>query len=677
MRERRPGGAGSAGPRMVGAVLAVLGLGTGIAAAVVTQVADSWGYAAYDPVPLNIAVAVTFSAMGLLVVWRRSGNVLGWTMLGIAAWAGVGVLLTTLVGAFPSPTHPAVPVIAGIQIWFWAPPIWAITTLVPMIYPDGRLPDRRWWAAIALTTVGLVVYEVGLALTEEDFAARYTVPNPLASPQGQELARLCLTAGEYLLLGATIVAVAGLVLRWLHATGVRRRRMSLLLLALLFGAVQAVVRDTLPGRLPLVLDRGLEVLAFVLVPLAIAVAMTRERLFDLDVTVRRAVVGVAAAAALVAVYVAGFALVPSSVLPAGVVGALLFPVALLVTRRVARFIRGARVDVVEVAERLGNRIRNQLANAEVPGAVCEQLVRSLRLRMARLELDTDTGLRRLAQVGAPERAERAEQATFELWYRGQRVGRLLVLPPEGQSYVDDMQARALASLADQVAPVVAALRLDEELLRSREQLVTAREEERSRLSRELHDNVGPTLAGIRLQVEWARSALPEDIAGEALDRAINGIDEALLVVRRVVHGLRPPELDALGLSGALRELAMFLSGPSLKVETTLPPDLTVLSKPVEVAAYRIVAEALTNVVRHAQATRAEVTVEIDGPHLVVEVSDDGVGVARVGVAQDGSREGMGLRFMAQRAREIAGEFSYRSGDTGTAVRAVLPLVGRV
>jgi signal transduction histidine kinase len=288
--------------------------------------------------------------------------------------------------------------------------------------------------------------------------------------------------------------------------------------------------------------------------------------------------------------------------------------------------------------------------------------------MARLDLDTDAGLRRLAQVGTPDRSGGAAESTFELWYRGVRVGLLHVLPNE--SYLDETMAQALEALADQVAPVVAALRLDEELLRSREQVVTAREEERSRLSRELHDNVGPTLAGTRLQIESVRSVLPTDFIGTALmDRAVQGIDEALRTLRRVVHGLRPPELDALGLSGALRELAVFLSGPSLRVETALSPDMSALSKPVEVAAYRIVAEALTNVVRHAQATRAEITVQLDGARLVVQVSDDGVGVP-----PDATRHGMGLRFMAQRAREIAGEFSYRSDEAGTAVRAVLPVV---
>jgi len=120
----------------------------------------------------------------------------------------------------------------------------------------------------------------------------------------------------------------------------------------------------------------------------------------------------------------------------------------------------------------------------------------------------------------------------------------------------------------------------------------------------------------------------------------------------------------------LKELAVFLSGPSLRVEAALPPDLTLLSKRVEVAAYRIVAEALTNVVRHAQATHAEITVRLDDGCLLVEVTDDGVGVPA-----DAGKHGMGMRFMAQRAREIAGEFSYRSDGSGTAVRAVLPVLG--
>lgn len=646
--------------------LAMLGLGTAVASTVLTQAADAWRYSAYDPVPLNIAVAVFFSAMGVLVIWREPGNVLGWTMLVIAAWDGAGLLLTVLTGSFTADTA-GIGALMWVQSWLWAPPIWAITTLLPMVYPDGRLPSRRWRWAVGLTVAGMAAYCVGLAFEQADFAGPYTVANPLARPA---LSAPLLVVGEYTLLFTTALAVAGLLARWWRATGVRRRRMTLLLCAFAFGAVQAVVRSTV-GGLPPVVDRGMEVLAFVLVPMAIAVAVTRDRLYDLDATVRRGIVAVAVTGTVLACYLGGYAVLrPSSVLAAGLAGAALFPLTALVLRRVRSVVLGRTVDVVELAISLGNRMRNQLDATEVPTAVCERIVRALRLRMARVDLSTDAGFRRLAQVGSTDRSGGATQSIFELRHRGEQVGQLTVLPPDGDAYLDETAAQALACLADQVAPILAALRLDEELLRSREQVVTAREEERSRLSRELHDNVGPTLAGTRLQVESVRAVLPPDFAGIALlDRAVEGIDEALRTLRRVVHGLRPPELDALGLSGALKELAVFLSGPSLRVETVLPPELALLSKRVEVAAYRIVAEALTNVVRHARATRAEITVRMDDGCLLVEVTDDGVGVPA-----DAGKHGMGMRFMAHRAREIAGTFSYRSDSTGTTVQAALPML---
>src|SRR5262245_12850537 len=239
--------------------LATLGLGTAVASTILTQVADTWGYSAYDPVPLNIAVAVFFSTMGVLVIWHKPGNVLGWMMLVIAAWDGVGLLLTVLTGSF-SAGAPGVDALMWTQSWLWAPPIWAITTLLPMIYPDGRLPSRRWWWAVGLTVAGMAVYCVGLAFEQADFVGPYTVTNPLARPA---LAEPLLAVGEYTLLVTTGLAVAGLLARWWRSTGVRRRRMSLLLCAFAFGAVQAVVRSS-AGGLPAVLDRGLEVLAFVL-----------------------------------------------------------------------------------------------------------------------------------------------------------------------------------------------------------------------------------------------------------------------------------------------------------------------------------------------------------------------------------------------------------------------------
>jgi two-component system NarL family sensor kinase len=656
--------------RLVAASLGVLGLVSGVAAAVVTEALDAWGYSGYAAMPLDVEIAIFYAAMGVLVTWQKPGNLVGWALVTIAAWDGIMALLTALVGAFDSPDDPAVLIIEAIQHAGWSPPIWAIATLLPLIYPDGRLPSRRWWWAVGFASFGIVAYVVGGTLSEGVHGSKYTVHNPAAVPELQGFATFLTEAAVVILVAASVIALIGLAIRWRRATGVQARRLSLLLWVLLYGGAQAVLREFVP--LPLVAHHILEVLASALIPTAVAIAVTRDRLYDLDLAVRRAIVAVVVTASLLACYLGLYAVLSfitpiDTVFEAGIVGAAIFPIALLLTRWVRQVAWGRRVDIVEAVTALGQRMRDRIEVSEVPAAVCEEIVNSLHLRFARLELTTADGFRTLAEVR--KCADDAEPVTFDLWHRGTIVGRLLVAAPEGRTHLDEMLVQALASLADQVAPVVAALRLDEELLRSREQLVTAREEERLRLSRDLHDDVGPTLAGIRLQLDAVRAKLPDDAPVlDLMDRAVVAIQDALGIVRRVAYRLRPPELDTLGLVGALRELSVFLSGPTLKVETKLPDDVSALSQSVEMAAYRIVAEALTNVVKHAQATSASVSLAIDDHGVIVEVRDDGVGLP-----EDAGSRGMGLKFMAQRAQEIAGEFSCRTTEHGSIVRAVLPI----
>lgn len=660
--------------RFVAAGLGVLGLATGLAAAIVTEAADAWGYSGYAAMPLDVEIAIFYAAMGILVTWRKPGNLVGWALVTIAAWDGVMALLTALVGAFDSPDHPFVRFVMPIQHAMWAPPIWAIATLLPLIYPDGRLPSRRWWWAVGFAVVGIVMYVLGVTLAEGVHGSKYTVPNNAAVPELWGLAHFLAEAGQWILVTASVIALLSLAIRRRRATGVHARRLSLMLWVLLFAGAQAVVREFVP--MPQVVHHILEVLAAALVPAAVAVAVTRDRLYDLDLAVRRAVTHLIVAVSLLAFYLGFFAVwsfvAPvDSVFEAGIVGAAVFPFALLLTHWVRQVAWGRRVDIVEAVTALGQRMRDRIEAPEVPAAVCEEIVNSMHLRFARLELDTADGVRALAEV-RKRGDDDAETVTFDLRHRGAVVGRLIVTPRAGRTHLDETVSQALASLADQVAPVVAALRLDEELLRSREQLVTAREEERLRLLRDLHDDVGPTLAGIRLQLDAVRAKLPDDAAAiELMDRAVTGIHDALGIVRRVAYRLRPPELETLGLVGALRELAVFLSGPTLKVETRLPADVSALSQAMEVAVYRIVAEALTNVVKHARATSASVSLTINSDSAVVEIKDDGVGLP-----VDAGNRGMGLKFMAQRAQETAGEFSCDAAEHGTTVRAVLPLRNR-
>ncbi len=144
--------------------------------------------------------------------------------------------------------------------------------------------------------------------------------------------------------------------------------------------------------------------------------------------------------------------------------------------------------------------------------------------------------------------------------------------------------------------------------------------------------------------------------------------QAVSDVRRLVYGLRPPALDDLGLRGALYEETLRFKEEGLKVAFEAPDPLPALPAAVEVAAYRIVQEALHNVTRHAQARVCAVRLVASDDRLVVEVEDDGLGIP------EGRRSGVGLQSMQERAAELNGRFLIKPREAGgTRVRAELPL----
>ena len=184
--------------------------------------------------------------------------------------------------------------------------------------------------------------------------------------------------------------------------------------------------------------------------------------------------------------------------------------------------------------------------------------------------------------------------------------------------------------------------------RSREHLVTAREEERRRIRRDLHDGLGPVLAALAMQADHARELTRRDPrkTEELLADITAQAQAAVADIRRLVYDLRPPSLDELGLVAALRAHAANLQS-RVEVVIDAPAALPPLSAAVEVAAFRIAQEALTNVVRHAQARRCELRLVLDDD-LRLEISDDGIGLPAV------PRAGVGLTSMRERAEEVGG-----------------------
>jgi signal transduction histidine kinase len=209
-----------------------------------------------------------------------------------------------------------------------------------------------------------------------------------------------------------------------------------------------------------------------------------------------------------------------------------------------------------------------------------------------------------------------------------------------------------------------------ELRRSREGLVSAREEERRRLRRDLHDGVGPQLAALMLELETASELVSDNPEASGLMAKLsNRARQIVSDVRHSAHALRPPALDELGLIGALREGAIQYGQAGLRVSVENTGEFSRLPAAVEVACYRIAQEAMANVVRHARASHCSIRIRLDeeAGALTVEVEDDGRGI------REDDRAGVGMISMRERTEELGGWCIVKPlAGGGTLLRALLP-----
>jgi signal transduction histidine kinase len=419
----------------------------------------------------------------------------------------------------------------------------------------------------------------------------------------------------------------------------------------------------------------LAVVAIPLLPLSVAVAILRHRLYGIEVVVRRSLVYGALTTVLLLVY----ALVVSAVgallrgradTAAAVVAAALVAVAFAPLRdrlqeAVDRMLYGDRRDPYKVLSGLGRRL--ETADAAPLEEAASTIADSLRLPYVRIEVDGDVPL--VAEDGTP--VEEAHEVP--LVFRGEEVGRLVVAPRSPRDPFRPADLRLLDDLGRQLGVTAHATRLAVALQRSREGLVTAREEERRRIRRDLHDGLGPALAGVALGLDAiARFSAGEPSRAATLAGQLKTeVQASLGDVRRLVEDLRPPALDQLGLVGAVRQQARLLSerdpGLEIGVDATGVTDLPAAT---EVAAYRIATEALRNVSQHASARHCRVCLSLNGFGLLhLEIEDDGVGMSA------GRRIGVGLSAMSERAAELGGTcVTGPAALGGTRVTALLPVV---
>ncbi|WP_182904569.1 sensor histidine kinase [Microbispora sp. H13382] len=630
------------------------------------------------PLTPDFGVALTFPVTGAFLVSQRPRLSLAWLICagGLLGSGNVAFTALSFHWAWQGEMGAAN---AGrvIAVVCWAAAGLMLAILLPLCSPTGRLPSRRWLWVVVLGTAATVT-EIVLALLRPDPSrAAYAWPAVIHNPLEVKALVPYYTAA-WTVLGHTVqicvvAAFASLVLRLRRADPVTRRQIAWPLTA--FAGYVAMYLMGESWWVPATLWTAL-------IPFSILFAALRYRLYGIDTVISRTFVTAGLLGVISAVYF-GAGAVSSLVVSgyhqvAGLAAALFAggffqPLRRALLRVADRALYGRVGDPALLAERLTQEVRRA-----DPADALASVVTVVRegLAVDGVAVEIADGRPRYVESGHVGPSPREAP----LVWHGEPVGRLLLGPPGARRFAAAHDERVLGTLLPYVADVAHAVRMAADLQRSRERILAAREEERRRLRRDLHDGLGQTLGAMAMTINLARISLAKSpaTADDLLRDLRTGMDAVAGDIRELVYGLRPPALDDLGLAGAVRALAEEtlpegtdgVEDVSVRVEG----DLSGLPAAVEVAAYRIVQEALNNVRRHARASRVRVGVTRTpagdgGGELRVRVADDGIGPpARL-------RAGVGMSSMRERAAELGGSCVVTAPETGgTVVEARFPLV---
>jgi signal transduction histidine kinase len=606
--------------------------------------------------------------MGLLLTTRLPRHRISWVLALAGLWWGVGVFssayaVEALVGDPGS--LPWGIASAWLDSWMWLPGIALFLCALLVLMPDGRLSSRRSWPVPAAVVAGTTLATL-LPATDARFDVAGTqIANPLASDS--PLIELAGIAGGLLAVAGLVAALVNFVLRYRRSEGDAKQQLRWVVIsfaaAVVLGVFGALMWGVVPGA------TLLPALALVALPAGIAVAVLKYRLYELDLVVNRAAVYFLLTVAVIAAYVLAVGLVGSylsrrgdlvvSLVVTGIVAIGFQPLRERVQRFVNRLMYGERDDPYFATAELGRTLARSLrVDAVLPTAV-ETIGRTLALQYVGVR---DSGQADIAVFGTPA----TDVLVFPLIHHGASIGELRLAPRPGER-LRPRDERLIDDLAPQVAAAVHSVALSRELESARRRMVRLREEERRRIRRDLHDGLGPALAGLTFTLDAVRNLAESDLerADELLASATGQVRSMIGDVRRLIYGLRPPALDELGLVASLHGLSREVANRT-RVEIAAPDVLPPLEAAVEVATYRIVQEALTNVARHARARTCLVRLSLEPRVLALEVRDDGRGFSERGI-------GVGLQAMRERAVELGGSCEIRSTPRqGTTVSVRLP-----
>ena len=613
-----------------------------------------------------------YPLVGAYLLRRRPDNRVGLIfavtgIAGINGLAGQYAVFATLVhhGSWPLGN-----LAAWINAWDWAPEL-AVPAFLALLFPDGTLASRRWKPVLVAAITGLSYAIVMMAITHHPIDASDKIYNPWTISPSKTLGHIS-AIGILVVFACTILGLVSLVRRTRAARGPQRAQLQWLMFSVVVTVGLSAIAFPLHGHA----SEAIWATAMAAIPVGVVIAVMRHRLLDIELVLNRTIAyalltGVVVVAYVIAVSALGEVAAKKVGIAAVAVMALLVAAARdKVQRAVDHALFGDRRDPYAVVDRLGQR----LDAASGPVDALEQIAGELRtsLRLPSVAVVPDSPALRRITVGSPV----AGTVDVPIAVHGEQIGVLRVgrrhqserLRPEEQSVLLDTARRAGALL--QAATLVADLR------QSRERIVAAREEERRRLRHDLHDGVGPQLAGLALQLDGLSRRLGDDNDTAARVQMLRDrLRDTVVEVRRVVDNLRPPALDDVGLVEAVRQQVSAYavvgassspsaSAPLVEVAATALPELPAA---VEVAAYRIITEAVANAVRHGRPTHCDVAISTHDTDLVLTIADDGSGI------DADATPGVGLASMRDRAAEVGGLLDVQSSPAGTTITARLPV----
>ena len=639
--------------------------------------------------PLSLLMPATFTAMGSLIVMRQPRNLIGWIVLLSGPLAAIGFAtdgwavrsFARAAGPLPLGTFAAwtANLILGSHLLF------LVIGLLFLLFPDGRLPSPRWrW----LLWYGAFVYGV-LAVSAALWSADATkiFPHRILPSLLPGQAAALTVASPFLAIQLTVVAacVTALIVRFRRSAGDERQQLKWFVytVPVIFAAVViSIVVIVGNGRYSFAL--------FALIPIPIAVAVLKYRLYDLDLVISKTIVFGTLAIFITAIYagtVAGIgALVGQrgslalAAVAAAVIAVAFQPLRQWLQHLANRVVYGRRATPYEVLADFSGRMADAYATEEVPRQLAQVLAQGTGAQRAEVWLAIGADLHRAAawpQVTAEPAAVPAAEGqpsvpgmdrVVRVLHQGHLLGALAVRMPPG-SPVNAAQDRLIRDLAGQAGLVLRNARLISELRASRQRLVAAQDSERRRIERNLHDGAQQQLVALALKLRLTDSLIDDDPgqAHAALRELQAHAGEASRDLRELAHGIYPPLLADRGLPDALEAQARRSAVPVV----VQPQGIGRYPQEVEAAVYFCCLEALQNVAKYSGAASARLCLSAAGPRLSFKVTDDGRGFDPAATAY-----GTGLQGMTDRLEALGGSVEIRSRPgEGTTVAGCIPVTG--